>query len=106
MYPEQIIGNNIKRIRKERGIKIETLGKYLNITKGRMSQIENGNCKALTINRIKKISEFLKVDFFDLIYNEEQALKADNNRCEPDHSITPEFVSAVLVEFANRLNIH
>ncbi len=49
MTPAQIIGLNIKTKRTEKGMKIETLGKQLNLGKARMSQIENGDCKELTI---------------------------------------------------------
>lgn len=34
-----------------------------------MSQIENGSCKELTVSRMIKISDFLKVDFFEIIGN-------------------------------------
>ena len=66
MNPEIIIGNNIKEKREEKGIKIDTLAKALGVTKGRMSQIENGACKELTINRVLKIADVLKVDFFEI----------------------------------------
>lgn len=108
MSPEEIIGYNIKRIRREKGMKIETLSKHLNITKGRMSQIENGNCKELTINRITKISELLKVDFFEITCFEPQNLKTIKNQhgnlFETEYPITPEFVSAVIDEFAKRIS--
>lgn len=69
MNPEIIIGNYIKKKREEKGVKIVTLAKFLGVTKGRMSQIENGACKELTINRILKIADFLKVDFFEIVGN-------------------------------------
>ena len=108
MSPEEIIGYNIKRIRREKGIKIETLSKHLNITKGRLSQIENGNCKELSISRIIKISELLKVDFFEISSKEIQTIKTQNSQNnsldECKYAIIPELVSAVMNEFVKRIN--
>jgi transcriptional regulator with XRE-family HTH domain len=66
MNPTQVIGHNIKLLREIKSIKQEILAKDIGISKGRMSQIENGDCGELTINRITKIANFLKTDFFEL----------------------------------------
>lgn len=106
MKPEQIIGFNIKSKRREKGMKSETLGKQLNITKGRISQIENGDCKELTISRIIKIAEILDVGFFEIISDQSQVVniqKSDAFFAAQD-SITPELISALIYELAKRIN--
>jgi transcriptional regulator with XRE-family HTH domain len=72
MTPQEIIGNNIRILRKSKGIKQETLAKQLGLTKGRLSQIENGHCAELSINRIELIANFLKVNFFELLSQQSQ----------------------------------
>lgn len=108
MTPEKIIGNNIKRKREEKGIKIETLGKQLNISKGRMSQIENGNCKELTINRIIKIAELLEVDFFEITGIQKRFVTLQNTQNNNEtqgvtNAVTPELITALVDEFAKRM---
>ena len=108
MQPEQIIGLNIKKKREEKGIKIETLGKHLNITKGRMSQIENGDCKELTVNRIVKIAEILNVNFFEIAGNQPQTVNIQNSQNSSGfygthYNVTPELISALIDELGKRM---
>jgi transcriptional regulator with XRE-family HTH domain len=109
MKPEIIIGKNIQKKREEKGIKIEALGKGIGVTKGRMSQIENGECKELTINRMQKIAEYLKVDFFDITGNQTQYVDIkDSENCSgfygTHYNITPEFVKVFVTELAKQMN--
>ncbi|MDB5247580.1 MAG: Helix-turn-helix domain [Segetibacter sp.] len=55
------IGFNINKIRRDKGIKGETLGKELGITKAAVSNIENGlvDCKISVLHRI---AAFLDTD--------------------------------------------
>ena len=67
MEPSKIIGQNIMTCREISGIKQEMLAKHLGISKGRMSQIENGECRELTINRLQCIASYIGTDFFTLL---------------------------------------
>ena len=67
MEPSKIIGHNIMLMREAKSIKQEMLARHLGISKGRMNQIENGECRELTLNRLHVIANYLGVQFFDLI---------------------------------------
>lgn len=64
-----LTGQNIKKYRELKLIKQESLAKHLGITKGRMSQIENGYCAELTLSRLQKIADYLNVNISDLLTN-------------------------------------
>ena len=66
MEPARIIGQNISHLRNSNGIKQENLARHLGITKGRMSQIEFGDCHEITLNRLQKIANYIGVNFFEL----------------------------------------
>jgi transcriptional regulator with XRE-family HTH domain len=108
MNPEQVIGNNIKKKREEKAIKLETLGKQLNISKGRMSQIESDDCKELTISRIIKIAQILEVDFFEIAGNQTQSVTISNSQNSSGfygthNNITPELITTLAEEIAKRI---
>lgn len=103
-----LIGQNIKRLREQKNIKQEVLGKHLNITKSRMSQIENGECGELTINRIEKIAQFLKVDFFEIMGLQTQTVHINNSNNSSGfngthYNVTPELIQSLANELANRM---
>ncbi len=75
-----IIGSNIRRARRNQMVKIETLAKHLGLTKGRLSQIENGQCKEVTLNRLVKIATFLNTDFFEILGKSPQEDTAGETR--------------------------
>jgi transcriptional regulator with XRE-family HTH domain len=60
------LGERIKQIRKEKGIKQKDLGYSLDIEKSNMSRIESGNTNP-TIILLKKIAEELNVSINELI---------------------------------------
>lgn len=60
------IGENIKRIRKEKGITQKELGKRLGITQAAIGQFENNNSN-LKMDTIKKIADALGVNYTRLI---------------------------------------
>lgn len=89
-------------------MKQEVLAKHLKITKGRVSQIENGDCGELTLNRLDKIALFLEVDFFDITSRQSQTINIGNstnvsgfNRTH--YNISPEFINELVNEFAKRM---
>jgi transcriptional regulator with XRE-family HTH domain len=60
------LGERIKQIRKEKGIKQKDLGYSLDIEKSNMSRIESGNTNP-TIILLKKIAEELNISLKELI---------------------------------------
>lgn len=108
MKPSNIIGQNIKKFREQKGIKQEVLAKQIGITKGRMSQIESGDCEELAINRINKIASTLDVDFFEIAGVHPQKKIGENNfgftGLSDTHNISPELVKAIADELANRMS--
>lgn len=64
---EQIIGDNIRIKREQKSIKLESLARHLGLSKARMSQIEHGECKELTISRIQKIADYLDINFLEIV---------------------------------------
>lgn len=108
MTPLEIIGKNIKKEREQKFIKQEVLAKQLGITKGRMSQIENGECAGLTLKRIAKIADYLKTDFFNITYNSVQDSHLSNiTNCTSLNNtycnFSTKLVKAVADELINRM---
>lgn len=60
------IGKNIKRIRKEMGLKQKDLAKLLDVSEAMISQYESDK-NNLQINTIKKIANALQVDYSELL---------------------------------------
>ena len=79
MNAGKIIGGNIKTIREQKGVKQESLAKHIGITKGRLSQIESGECEELTVHRIEKIAVYLETDFFTLTNNHSQSVHINSS---------------------------
>lgn len=105
MNLEQIIGTNIRVKREEKSIKLESLAKHLGISKARMSQIEHGGCRELTIARIKKIAEYLDANFLEIV-NLETGKENSNNLNSSTISssnITPELIKSLADELAKRM---
>lgn len=108
MNPTEIIGHNIKRMREVKGIKQELLAKHIGITKSRMSQIENGECSELTLNRINKIATYLKTDFFELTGNNPQNVHINSStNCSgfngTHYNVSPELIKALAEELVSRM---
>ena len=62
-----VLGESPLRIfRKHRGLTLETLAAAIGVTKGFLSQIENGH-KSLSVNVLKKAATALEVDIDDLV---------------------------------------
>lgn len=78
MDATKLVGQNIKRYRIEKGIKLETLAAAIRIEKGTMSKIENGKSE-ITISRIEKIAEALQVDYNLLVSNTIQHISFNNS---------------------------
>lgn len=108
MYPEKIIGNNIRKLREHKGVKIELLAKHLGLTKGRMSQIEHGECNELTISRIQKIAEYLDANYFEIAGHQPQYSDIGNSESYSGfygnhYNISPELIRALADELAARM---
>lgn len=108
METTKSIGENIRKIREQKAAKQEVLAKYLKNTKGRMSQIENGDCGELTLNRLDKIALFLEVEFFDITSRHSQTINISNSTNVSGfngthYNISPEFINELVNEFAKRM---
>ena len=80
-----------------KGVKQEVLAKHLGITKGRLSQIENGECAELSVNRLEIIARYLDIDFFELIKSQ----AVDKNDIAYDTAdIIPTLIKALIDELA------
>lgn len=108
MTPTEIIGKNIKTMRESKGVKQEVLAKHIGVTKGRLSQIESGDCGELYLNRIEKIANFLGVSFFQLIGAHSQNVSINNSPNSSGfyathYSIPPQLIKDLADELINRL---
>ncbi len=73
-----------------------------------MSQIENGDCGELTLNRLDKIALFLEVDFFEITSKQAQTININNSTNVSGfngthYNITPELIQQLVNEFAKRM---
>lgn len=62
----KLIGNNIKKRRKELGITQKDIAEALNISQGYIADLENGKIKNPTVENLDKISGFLDMHLSDI----------------------------------------
>ena len=62
----EILGKTISHLRKEKGLSLEKLAYEMEISKGNLSDIENGK-KNPTFTTLKKIAEGLEISLSELI---------------------------------------
>ncbi len=75
----------------------ESLAKHIGITKGRLSQIESGECEELTISRMEKIALYLGVNFFMLLTDNIQNIRLNNFANHNSYNETPFTISVELI---------
>lgn len=64
----KLIGNNVRKLRNERGMSQQDLADYCNIAKSTIQRIENGTMNP-TILMLQSISKVLGIDVESLIKN-------------------------------------
>lgn len=74
MNTYQIIGDNIRKIRKEKGLSQEELSELTNISKGTISQMENGNNR-FNLESLEMIANVLGVQLYRLVPNTGNLMK-------------------------------
>ena len=74
---QQIIGQNIKRIRLESGMSQETLAEKVGLSYGHIVQVENG-FKSLSVESLVRVADALSVSTDALIYGETRTALIDN----------------------------
>lgn len=62
-----MIGDNIRRIRKEKGYSINKLSKETGISLGYLSDLENNKAKNPSMDKLKTIAKFLETTLSDII---------------------------------------
>lgn len=62
-----MLGDNIKRIRKEKGLGIKDIANAVNISEAYVSQIENSKRGNPSVDILKSIAESLGVELSDLL---------------------------------------
>ncbi len=60
------IGDNIKRIRKEKGIKAKDLAKNVGVSQSMVSQWENGKREPVKFETVERIAKALNVNVYEL----------------------------------------
>ncbi len=104
----KVIGNNIRMFRQMNDIKQEALAKQIGVTKSRLSQIENGQCAELTVNRLETIAEVLEINFFDLVGNKGNNQNINNctigtNGYHVTNNAPSELINQIITELVTRL---
>ncbi len=108
MNLEELIGTQIRNKREQKHIKLESLAKHIGVSKARMSQIEHGQCKELTIARIQKIADYLDVNFLEIVNIDLQEIEIKNSKNlnafnDSNNHITPELIKSLADELVHRL---
>lgn len=83
------IGDNIRKVRKKRGLTQKELAKLLNVSEPMVSQYESK--ETLKLETIKKIASALGISYFELLDNEEKNILE-----KPDFSFFPEYEPWIL----------
>ncbi|MDE3839357.1 hypothetical protein C0966_08325 [Bacillus methanolicus] len=65
------VGMQIRKIREEKDMTLEELGKKIDLTKGYLSKLERGE-KPINLKNLKRIADALDVDVTDLFPNKEK----------------------------------
>lgn len=66
MRMAQVLGDNVRRIRRERGITLETLAHEVGLAYSYMGQLERGQ-RNPTLNIVERLAVALKVNPIDLL---------------------------------------
>lgn len=101
----RIVGNNLKRLRAEQGLSLDSLARTSGVSKSRLGQIERGEANP-SISTLWQIASALKVEFTALVKSERpdsevvnvadvEPVTGDEGRCrtyplfpfEPEHGI-------------------
>jgi transcriptional regulator with XRE-family HTH domain len=72
---EKMLGDNIRKIRKNRHISVNKLAKMSGISLGYISDLENNKFTNPTVDKLNKIADVLEVDIKDL-FTEDQVSRA------------------------------
>lgn len=83
------IGDNIRKVRKKRGLTQKELAKLLSVSEPMVSQYESK--ETLKLETIKKIANALDISYFELLDNEERNILE-----KPDFSFFPEYEPWIL----------
>lgn len=62
-----MIGENLKKFRREKGLSLRALAEKANISKSTLNDIENNNVKSSTINTLQKIADALEISLTELL---------------------------------------
>lgn len=62
--------SKLKKIRKEKGITLETLSELSNISVGYLCHLENGSRKNPSIEVMEKIAKALNVNIFEIFFKD------------------------------------
>lgn len=74
-----MLGNNIKKIRKEKGLGIKDIADVVGISEAYVSQIENNKRSNPSVDILKSIAESLGVELSDLLGGPDEPFKANEN---------------------------
>ncbi len=108
---QKVIGEKIRQLRIEKGVKQETLARFLNKSKQAVSQLENGEVD-IRISQLVKIAEFYEEDVHRLLPAAPQIIHITNcpqstngitntNTTNTVNGLTPQTVVALALELLN-----
>ncbi len=108
-----LVGETLRRFRKDKGLTLEKLGEMAGVGRGQLSRIENGHQEA-TLSTLAKILRCLEVSRWELFRRyervEAEALAAAGQKADADPAAAswPEEVQAVLgrIETLSHLTLH
>jgi transcriptional regulator with XRE-family HTH domain len=69
-----MIGNNVRKLRKRRGISQEKLARLADISLNTLTKIESGFAKKPTIQTVVKLAKALNVSLDDLVRNAKEKI--------------------------------
>lgn len=67
-----MLGDNIRKVRKEKGISINKLSKLSGVSLGYLSDLENNNAKNPTMDKLQSIADVLGIPVNELLSTEEK----------------------------------
>lgn len=108
-----LVGETLRRFRKEKGLTLEKLGEMAGLGRGQLSRIENGHQEA-TLSTLAKILRCLEVsrwEFFrryERVEAEALATAGQETNADPAAASWPEEIQAVLgrIESLAHLTLH
>ena len=89
--------SDLRNRRKELGLTLEEVGKFVGVSKGTVSKWENGNIKNMKSDKVSLLAEILKISILDVLHMCDGHMQqgTGSDPLEEDSFVHPEDIAAM-----------